>query len=149
MRLIMLSLFVGMLSTSWLAAQSFPVTPATPEAFKKRDIGSGLGGGVVGVQRVKTKAKTIQYIAVSEPRPWKNKDGKVVTASLIAFEEGLPEEVKRPLTLVKDGKIRLLVSGKSKASLLSLTKLDEASQDFVKAVDAKNKEAAKEKDDDS
>ncbi len=125
-------------------AQNFPVTPANPTEFKKRDLGGSLGSSVVGVGEAKaqTKTKTLRYIAVSDNRSFESTDGKKITARLIAFEEGDVATVKRPLTLIKDGRIRLLVRGKQKASVVPLTRLREEDQDYVKAVDEANRAAA-------
>ncbi len=126
-------------------AQNFPVTPANPSAFAKRDLGGGLGSSVAGVQRVKGKTITISYIAVTDPRAWKNTEGKSIVATLLAFEEGEADTVARPLTLIQNGKVKLLVSGKDKASLLPMNKLSDADQSFIKALDAFNKKAAAKK----
>ena len=61
----------------------------------------------------------------------------------MAFEEGDVAKAKRPLTLIKEGNIRLLVKGRGKASVLPLNKLSDDDQAFVKAVDEANKAAAK------
>ena len=128
-----------------LQAQNIPVTPSTPTEFKKRDLGGSLGTGSVGIKRAKTKPVVISYIAVTESRAFVNQEGKSITAQLVAFEEGDPAKLKQQLTLIKEGKIRLLVKGRGKASVLPLAKLSEDDQAFVKAVDEANKAAAAKK----
>ena len=128
-----------------IQAQTVPVTPSSPKEFKKRDLGGALGTGAVGVKAPK-KVSTITYIAVSEERAFANTSGKLIMAQLIAFEEGDPAKVDRPLTLIKDGKIRLLVKGRGKASVVPLEKLREEDRAYVKALDAANKATAKKDD---
>ena len=131
-----LIIFTALVICGPAQAQNFPVTPATPTEFKKRDIGGSLGTAVIGVREA--KAITYHYIAVSDKRAFVSSEGKKITAQLIAFDEGSPDKVNRPLTLIKDGNIRLLVSGKQRASVLPLTRLREEDQDFVKAIDEAN-----------
>ncbi len=138
-------LVVSLTSFGALRAQTVPVTPATPTEFKKRDLGGSLGSGVVGIKRAKTKPVVISYVAVTKARAFVSKEGKSITAQLVAFEEGDPAKLKRPLTLIKEGQIRLLVNGRGKASVLPLTKLSEDDQAFVKAVDEANQAVAKRK----
>ncbi len=128
-----------------LKAQTVPVTPASPTEFKKRDLGGTLGTGVVGIKRAQTKPVVITYIAVSESRAFVSEEGKSITAQLVAFEEGDPAKLKRPLTLIKEGKIRLLVDGRRKANVLPLAKLREEDQAFVQAVDEANQATGKKK----
>jgi hypothetical protein len=96
---------------------------------------------MVGVQG--RKAITYQYIAVSDKCAFVSTEGKKITAQLITFEEGATEKVKRPLTLIKDGNLCLLVSGNQKASVLPLSRLREEDQDFVKAGDEANQTAVR------
>lgn len=129
---IMLTSFV-LVSISY--AQNFPVTPASPTEFKRRNLGGTLGSAVTGVRQVKPKTVTIQYIAVSDKRTFVSTEGKKVTAHLLAFEDGGAAPSEAPLTLIKEGKIRLLVDGNTKPNVLPLTRLRPEDQAFVKALE--------------
>jgi hypothetical protein len=117
-------------------AQGFPVTPATPTEFKRRSLGGSLGSSVAGVRKVKPVTKTLHYIAVSKLRAFESTEGKKILARLIAFEPGNPEGKvpQAPLTVIQEGKIRLLVEGKQKVSTLPLTRLKSSDQEFVKGL---------------
>lgn len=133
-------------SVHGLCGQTLPITPATPKAFKKRALGGSLGSSAVGVREpAKSKVVTKQFIAVSDLRDFVSTEGKKVRARLIAFEEGDATKAKRPLTLIKESKIRLLVEGKATPSIIPLTRLREEDQDFVRAVDLANKKATEPK----
>lgn len=125
------------------SAQNFPVTPANPTEFKKRDLGGTLGSAVAGVSSVKPKTITRRYIAVSDKRVFGSSEGKEIMAQLIAFDQEDVEKAKLPLTLIRDGKIRLLVEGKQKASVVPLSRLREEDQAFVRSVEEANQAAAK------
>ena len=99
---------------------------------------------MAGVRKVKPVTKTLHYIAVSELRAFESTEGKKILARLIAFEPGNPEgkAPQAPLTVIQEGKIRLLVEGKQKVSTLPLTRLKSSDQEFVKGL-AKASAAAK------
>ena len=84
----------------------------------------------------------MQYIAVSDNRAFVSSEGKTITARLLAFDEGDVAQAKRPLTLIKDGRIRLLVSGKEKASVVPPVPIASSRSGFVKAVDEANRASA-------
>ncbi len=116
--------------------QGFPVTPANPTEFKGRSLGGSLGSSVAGVQKVKPVTQTLHYIAVSDLRAFESNEGKKLMAWLIAFEPGDPESkpVTQPLTVIRDGKIRLWVEGKQKLSTVPLDRLKASDQEYVKQV---------------
>lgn len=116
-----------------------------PKKYETRKVGGAVdpgakiesieqGGKGTGIQRYVT------HVVLFEPRIWTNGDGRTVTATLIAFEdltaEGpvggpppkMPAPPERP-TVVKDGKIRLLVNRKPMEMVL--TSLVVADQEFI------------------
>lgn len=147
------------------AAANAQVTPTTPTKFAKRDTGAGAsssttisntgsGGATTGVSQPKAEAmvRTITYVVLSRPRQWTSNDGKPLLAELIGFEDVVTVVPKgdaaaaaaKPTmppgkpTVVRDGKVRLLVS--QKPFEVSLDRLSAADQEFVntmkRAVDA-------------
>ena len=68
------------------------------------------------------KQRVTTYITLTEDRGWTNLDGKTLRGKLIAFEDMVvettadrpPVAVSPPAhpTVVKDGKVRLLINGK-------------------------------------
>ena len=134
----------GLLRTA-VAQAPVPVTPSQPTSFKKRDLGTTIGSGVgIGSRNPKlTPAKrvfkTVQYIGIAPERGWKNEKGKTIRGTLLAFENGPKEKVIGPLTLIRDGKVRLLRAGANKPSVFPLSVLSPADQKFIRALDAENK----------
>ena len=159
MKAMLVFLCLGMLTTQ---AQ---VVPTTPTKFTKRDVGAGAststtisstgaGSATAGVSQPKTEAmvRTITYVVLSRPRQWTSNDGKPLLAELIGFEDVVTMATKseaaaanaKPTmppgkpTVVRDGKVRLLVN--QKPFEVSLDRLSPADQEFVntmkRAVDA-------------
>ena len=131
------------------AAQSrIPVTPSQPTSFKRRDVGTAVGtsGAGIGIGPAnpapvpeKPVYKTVQYIGVTPERDWTNVEGKVIRGTLLAFEDGPKEKAAGPLTLVRDGKVRLLRVRTNKPSVFPLATLSALDQKFVLALDAENR----------
>lgn len=118
-----------------------PVTPATPTGFETRGTGSGSGVGV-RVKEVERKVKKVHYIAVTESRVWTSADGRLVRAALLAYEQGpVREDSSEPLTLVRDGKIRLLLEKRKQLVEYALEKLSKADQAHVKKLVAAQERA--------
>ncbi len=128
--------------------------PATPKKFTTRSTG-GQGGGTAVVSSdgrsinlgpaASTPSPKIRYtthVALSDARQWKSTDGKSLVGKLIAFEDitfetdkgAQPPPVSPPAnpTVVKDGKVRLLVDKKDYE--LPLDRLSEADRTFVEAI---------------
>ncbi len=121
------------------------VRPGTPGGFKGRSTGSNLDPGASVV--VPEKAATVRYVThvvLFDYRMWSNSEGKPLEAKLIAFEDlvveapkgtepKMPTPPERP-TVIKDGKVRLLVG--DKPSIVAMDKLSVGDQEFVKDIDA-------------
>ncbi len=142
MRLIIVSILAATGVGSAAAQTASPVTPSHPARFEIRGVGSGVGAGVIVSEVKRTAVQKTVFIAVSPDRQWTSKDGRTITGSLLAFEEGEVDKAPRPLTLIKDGKIRILKSGATKPSVFPVTLLTEEGQTYVQALDASNKESA-------
>lgn len=117
-----------------LAAQV--VLPTTGKKFVTRDInGNGANNSVSISGTTKPapppKAKLTSFFSFSETRQWKSNDGKSLLGSLICYEEAVleidatnvaaareaaqkapPAKMPDKPTLVRDGKVRLLVNNK-------------------------------------
>lgn len=132
------------------------VVPTTPGRFKLKPFGeTGSTSGVTTMPKpVETTYRQITYIALSQPRQWKSTDGKSLLGKLIAFEDIVVESKKAApdakaepampgrITVVRDGKARLLVN--SKPYEVSLDRLGEDERNFVKAIETNvNAKAAK------
>jgi len=130
---------IAVLSAGSAAPPVAPVTPTTPTQFKKRNLGVGLGSQSIGVgtRKVTKKEKTyerVNYTAVSPERQWRSAKGKAITASLLAFENGQVKDHKVPLTLIKEGKVRVLKRGHFKPHLFPLELLSDEDQKYVRAL---------------
>ncbi len=139
--------FTGILLTCGCFAQI--VVPATPKKFVSRPVESGasIGGGVDVVPKDDTskKARYITHVALSESRIWSSTDGKILTGRLIAFEDlvvetpqgaaapVVPPPPSRP-TLIRDGKVRLLVN--QKAVEVPLERIGEADREYINNIQA-------------
>lgn len=122
--------------------QGFPVTPATPTDFESRNLGNSLSGvGVLSEPPAPKKVK-VSYTAVSPLREWRNTKGVQIKGSLIAFEQGDFSQSQKELTIVKGGKVRLLVEGKKNFSLVALSSLSQEDQEYVTGLVKARKEAA-------
>ncbi|MGV3659580.1 MAG: hypothetical protein ACO1TE_05330 [Prosthecobacter sp.] len=146
-----------------LAAASMPlgaqvVSPTTGKKFETRTINGSGGNTGVSInstpQPATTKAKLVSYFSLSELRQWKSSDGRSLMGSIIAFEDSVIEidaanpaaareaAQKAPaatppakFTLIRDGKVRLLVNNKPFEVLLE--KLGADDRKFVEELQQK------------
>lgn len=122
------------------------VTPAHPDRFTNRPTGGVSTGGVEVLPKDGVAPKTARYIThivLSTNRFWTSPDGKLVEGKLIAFEDMIteaphgaapppnPAPPESP-TVVRDGKIRLLI--KNKPVLVMLSRFSAGDQEFVEQV---------------
>ena len=119
------SLLFTLLTAVSSAQTSFPVSPATPGGFTTRSTGDLSSGTSVTSKKAPPKPIKVSYTIVSELRQWTNTKGASIHARLLAFETGDPAKAdpNRVLTLIRDGKIRLLVEGKNTFNELQLSTL--------------------------
>lgn len=122
------------------------VVPAHPTRFKARPIGSSATSGVEVLPKNAGSPETVRsitYIVLSVDRIWKSTDEKLIQGKLIAFEDMVTESPKggepapQPTppetpTVVRDGKIRLLI--KNKPVVVPLTRFAPVDVEFVEQV---------------
>ncbi len=121
------------------------VVPTTPTKFSKRITGGGSGSADIGLKappKVEPQVRIVSYIALSEARQWTSSDGKATLGKLIAFEDFVtqassantqapPPTLAGKPTLIRDGKVRLLVN--QKPFELPLERLSAADREFIEA----------------
>jgi len=137
---------------TWTTAALAQVVPATPKNFERRGIGGlGTGGSTIGIKpgsdaNSKPIVRQINYLSLTDVRPWTSTNNETRVGKLIAFEqievevtgEGSPAPTDaaafpaRP-TVIQEGKIRLVVDGKTYE--LPLERLSEADRSFVHELD--------------
>jgi len=136
-------LLAGTLMAGLAAAQ---VVPANPDNFTKRSIGGTTTGGVEILPKdgdAPQKVRYVTYIILSVDRFWTGAGGKLVQGKLIAFEDMVTEAPKGAApppnptapeepTVVRDGKIRLLIN--NKPVVVPLTRFSAGDLEFVEQV---------------
>lgn len=145
----------GLLCGGGLLAQ---VVPATPKKWGTRSV-SGGGSASVEVEEVERpaprKVREVTYVVLSPERVFRSNDGKPLSGKVVAFEqtvavreerpgdqpgaaggrvEGVAPPVAKP-TVMKDGKVRLLVN--SKLFEVSLGRLSAEDRKFVEELRAR------------
>ena len=140
------TILAGLLTMHSALAQ-IPANPLVkpPARNPANDLSKGgFNGGDVGAtvrpSQVKPTVQQTTYITLGESRQWTSVEGKVIEGKLIAFEqsvqksadESAPPPDAAQLTVVRDGKARLLV--KSKPVELSLERLSEPDRVFIEKI---------------
>ena len=124
------------------------VVPTTPTGFKMRQIGdSGASAGIASAPKQKeTRYRQVTHISLSPARQWKSADGQSLLGKLIAFEDIVveskgvaPDKNAAPampakITVVRDGKARLMVD--TKTYEVALDRLGEDERKFVTQIQA-------------
>ena len=140
-----------MISTGILTAHStmaqIPANPLVkpPVRNPANDLSKGgFNGGDVGAtirpSQVKPSVQQTTYITLGESRQWTSVEGKTIEGKLIAFEqtiqktadESAPPPDAAQITVVREGKARLLV--KSKPVELALERLSEPDRAFIEKI---------------
>lgn len=111
--------------------------PQTPTAFETRNTGRTTEESAV-IRREEGKTRKITYSTVTVSREWRDTKGTVIRARMLAFEAA-PGQAQ---PVVKDGKVRLLVEGKTRFNLLPLARLSHEDQEFVKTLIATRAKAS-------
>ncbi len=154
----MKALLILLAVTAPLSAQV--VLPATGKKFDTRTI-NGSSGGTSGVSvntttqpAPPTKTKLTSYFRLDDPRQWKSTDGKSLLGAIIIFEDAViefeaatpaaareaagkapPPKMPDKPTLIREGKIRLLV--KQKPVEVPLERLSDEDRKYVEDLNAR------------
>lgn len=131
---------IGLLAMSMgvaVAQEEHPSLPKTPTAFETRNTGD-KEEGVVTIKKDEAKPTKITFTAVTDSRDWKDTTGKVIRGRLLAFEAAEGEVAD----LVRNGKVRLLVDGAKRFSLLPLERLSTEDQIHIGLLAAARKKQA-------
>ncbi|MES2706449.1 MAG: hypothetical protein V4726_07585 [Verrucomicrobiota bacterium] len=111
-----------------MAQTGFPVTPTTPQSFKFKPTGQTANAGATVSPSPVPAVRQTTYLTLGQVRQWKSADGQSRIGQLIAWEQSvatIPVTAKtspaaasaappvngKP-TIVRDGKIRLLIDHK-------------------------------------
>ena len=120
-----------------MAQDQDPELPQTPTSFETRNSG-GTAESEAAVETQEAKATKVTFTAVTESREWTDTSGKMIRGRLLAFEAAEGQIAK----LVRDGKIRLLVDGAKRFSLLPLEKLRKEDRTHIEGLAAARKQQA-------
>lgn len=118
------------------------VSGGGPRSLNQDAIPGGSSGAEIKQPPAPVRRATT-YITLSPERVWKNKEGKEVTGKLIAHEDIVVElapgqeavaakPVERP-TVIKDGKVRLLVAKRPTA--VALDQLSTGDQEEIRRIE--------------
>jgi len=126
----------GVVFIAWPGiASAQVVVPANPNQFTKRSLSEngGSSAGVSGGTTAATRPVVVQYVAVTPVQPWINLEGKTMEARLLAFSAPAPGETG-PVEVIREGKVRFLVTGKKQPIDYPLDQLGETEQAKIKAL---------------
>lgn len=125
-----------------IAQVEIPANPMVqPKKGSARSVGGGLNGGIsVEPSGGSGMVRHVTHVILSQPRVWTNQQGRPLQAPLIAYEDLVVESAKgSPLpkmpsppakpTLIREGKIRLLVNQKPVEVVLAT--LSPGDQEYV------------------
>ncbi len=130
------------------AQVEIPANPlVTPKKYTTRAVGGGVNPGV-SIDPAKPENPKLRYVThviLYQNRFWTSTEGKPLEAKLIAFEDVVAEVPKgstEPVmsappanpTVVRDGKVRLLVD--KKPVELALDRLSRQDQEFIGQIKA-------------
>lgn len=111
--------------------------PPNPGQFSKRNLSENGGGGssvgISGSPATSPKTVVVQYVAVTPLESWVNVEGKTIEARLLAFSA--PEAGKTgPVEILREGKVRFLVSGRKEPIDYPLEQLGEAEKTKIRVL---------------
>lgn len=79
------------------------------------------------------KIEIVTYTAVSKPRQWTDIQGRRIVAQLLAFSAPEPGQAG-PVVVLREEKVRLLVSGAKEPSIVELAKFSQEDQEFIQGI---------------
>ncbi len=97
--------------------------PPNPGKAGKRNLGeSGGAGSSTGAVVAPPRPVVVQHVAVTPVQAWVNAEGKTMEARLLAWS--VPAEGETgPVEIIREGKVRFLVSGRKEPLEYPLAKL--------------------------
>lgn len=110
--------------------------PPNPGKVTKRNLGDNGGSGAsTGASAVTPQSRTVvvQYIAVTPVEAWANLEGKTMEARLLAFSAPAAGETG-PVEIIREGKVRFLVTGRKEPVDYPLEQLGEAERAKIAAI---------------
>lgn len=131
---------IGLLAISMgvaVAQEEHPSLPKTPTSFETRNTGDSEEGEVA-IKKDEAKPTKVTFMAVTDSRDWTDTTGKVIRGRLLAFEAAEGEVAD----LVRNGKVRLLVDGAKRFSLLPLERLSTEDRNHIGLLAAARKKQA-------
>jgi hypothetical protein len=130
-------LFWGVLSFGLVAPVRAQVAvPPNPGKVTKRSLGENGGSGAsTGASAVTAQSRTVvvQHLAVTPVAAWANLEGKTMQARLLAFSAPAAGETG-PVEIIREGKVRFLVSGRREPVSYPLEQLGEAERTKIAAI---------------
>jgi hypothetical protein len=122
-----------------MAAEEDRSLSKTPTSFETRNTG-GTDEEEASIKKEEGNVTKVTFTAVTASRDWKDPQGKVIRGRLLAFEAAGGEVAD----LVRNGKVRLLVDGAKRFSLLPLEKLSTEDRTYITGLAAARKQQAAE-----
>ena len=130
-------LFWGVLSFGLVAPVRAQIAvPPNPGKVTKRSLGENGGSGAsTGASAVTPQSRTVvvQHLAVTPVEAWANLEGKTMQARLLAFSAPAEGETG-PVEIIREGKVRFLVSGRREPVSYPLEQLGEAERTKIAAI---------------
>ena len=135
------------------------ILPSTGKRFDTRVINGSGGNSAVNINNAAkpappTKTRLISYFILGDTRQWKSTDGRSLLGSIITFEESViefdaanpaaareavakapPAKMPEKPTLVREGKVRLLVN--QKPVEVPLERLSDEDRKYVEDLNAR------------
>ncbi|MCB1232232.1 MAG: hypothetical protein KDN19_18420 [Verrucomicrobiae bacterium] len=129
--------FAVLLGGLVVSANAQLTLPPNPNQVSKRKLGesggASTGTATVGVKPAGPKTIVINYVAVSPLRQWTNTEGKQMLARLLAFSA--PKEGEDgPVEVIREGKVRFLLTGGKEPIDYPLTNLSQTDQIEIKSI---------------
>jgi len=119
-------------------AEAQITVPPNPGKGAKRNLGENGGSGAsAGATAVTPRSSSVvvQYVAVTPVEAWANTGGKTMQARLLAFSAPAAGE-SGPVEIIREGKVRFLVTGRKEPIDYPLDQLGEAERTKIQAIAA-------------
>jgi len=143
MTLVRLVLFMLLLGVATPKNQAQTATPASPKKFETRKNGSttekgstagtGSSVGLVSAGK-KQEPKIITYTVLTKVREWENISGKKMRARLLAFPSPGETSKNTQLIVIRDQKVRFLMSYNNTPAIYPLEKLSDFDREYIEEI---------------